>query len=303
MDLSKEDRVEALERTLLEISALSAIYGGANGDEPSDSVGLTVESERELDDARHSIEEGTVDWDIPSINISISVRMEGTEQHSKARTARMQCRLPPGYPLVAMNVWVLAADGLNRSEREGLSSRLNGRAKELIGNESIMEIIQELQDAIHKLASESQPISVESPRNVIQKEPVAYGRRWIWVHHITNSDRRKDILREAQDLSLGGFLKAGYPGVIIVEGTLQACDAFIVWIKGNKSRPGGFGRNWGHHVRGEIQSSQRRLPEQFEEVADDMGVLGARCKAWGLEEEFRDFVLQHKTGLDRICDS
>eukprot|EP00986_Skeletonema_menzelii_P003516 scaffold1089_cov131-Skeletonema_menzelii.AAC.9 len=53
----------------------------------------------------------------------------------------------------------------------------------------------------------------------------------------------KQIVIEAQDRNLGGFLKAGYPGVVCVEGDSDACDDFVVWIKGNKSRPGGFDRH------------------------------------------------------------
>ena len=67
-----------------------------------------------------------------------------------------------------------------------------------------------------------------------------------------------------------------------------------MWIKGNKSRPGGFGRNWGHHVRGEATIEVRQLPELFAELEDDMGKLGAVCKKFDVEDEFREFVLQHK---------
>jgi hypothetical protein len=119
-------------------------------------------------------------------------------------------------------------------------------------------------------------------------------RRWIWVHHITNNDRRKQIIIEAHDRNLGGFLKAGFPGVVVIEGDCIACDDFVVWIKGNKSRPGGFGRNWGHHVRGEATAEQRQLPAVFEELEDDMGLLGSFCREFNVEDEFREFILQQK---------
>jgi hypothetical protein len=122
------------------------------------------------------------------------------------------------------------------------------------------------------------------------------GRRWIWVHHIKDSDRRKTILSEARYLKLGGYLKSGYPGIIVIEGDVLACDEFVAWVKGNKSRPGGFGRNWGHHVRGEVtfpSSGIRLLPFEFEEL-EDMAVLGGRCRDHGLESEFLEYVMQHK---------
>jgi len=119
-------------------------------------------------------------------------------------------------------------------------------------------------------------------------------RAWIWVHHISNADRLKQIVIEAQQHGLGGYLKGGYPGVVVVEGQSQSVDDFISWIKGNKSRPGGFGRNWGHHVRGEARVEKRQLPVQFEELEDDMSKFGSLCKEAGVDKEFREFILQHK---------
>ena len=102
-------------------------------------------------------------------------------------------------------------------------------------------------------------------------------------------------MSESQNLNLGGYAKGGYPGVVVVEGKLEACDNFVVWIKGNKSAPGGgFGRNWGHHVRGEATDEIRRFPEAFQVLEDDMGKLASLCKEFGLEDEFREFILQHK---------
>jgi len=119
-------------------------------------------------------------------------------------------------------------------------------------------------------------------------------RAWIWVHHISNTDRLKQIVIEARQHRLGGYVKGGYPGVVVVEGQSQSVDDFISWIKGNKSRPGGFGRNWGHHVRGEAFVENRELPVQFEELEDDMSKFGSLCKDAGVDKEFREFILQHK---------
>ena len=128
-----------------------------------------------------------------------------------------------------------------------------------------------------------------------ERDPNLFGRRWIWVHHIKDKDRRKSIRKEAQDLNLGGFLKSGYPGIIVVEGKSAACDEFVTWVKGNKSRPGGFGRNWGHHVKGELNFSVEAccLPREFAEL-EELADLAGICKDRGLENEFLEYVMQHK---------
>jgi hypothetical protein len=55
-------------------------------------------------------------------------------------------------------------------------------------------------------------------------QTVGLERRWIWAHHILNPARRKSIVKEALDSGLGGYLKPGYPGIVVVEGDASACE-------------------------------------------------------------------------------
>ena len=134
-------------------------------------------------------------------------------------------------------------------------------------------------------------------------------RCWIWVHHITDKDRRKSIIEEANCLKLSGFLKSGYPGVILIEGRSDDCQSFVTWVKGNKSRPGGFGRQWGHHCRGQIvldsQKDWRLSQEILSPCSDiqnastfteleDLADLAEECRKADLEDEFLTYVMQHK---------
>ena len=120
-----------------------------------------------------------------------------------------------------------------------------------------------------------------------------FKRLWIWVHHITNKDRRKNIVQEANDRSLHGYLKHGYPSVIVVEGEKRKCDDYVKWIKGNKSRENGFGRNWSHHVKGEIDIDECMFSNQFDDIGEDLSVLSEICRNLALEDEFRKFVMKH----------
>ena len=168
-----------------------------------------------------------------------------------------------------------------------------------------MELVQALQELAPAIMAARAQLQCragdEGETSCSEAADSGVGRRWIWAHHIKDAGRRKDITKEARDLALGGYLKGGYPGIVVVEGETHACNEFVSWVKGNKSRPGGFGRNWGHHVRGEISlpaGARRRLPATFEELEEDMGALGAACARHGLEEEFLQYVLQHKVSGD-----
>ncbi|KAL3796855.1 hypothetical protein HJC23_008808 [Cyclotella cryptica] len=302
---------EALERLVLEIDALTTILCDVNDFSGDDSVhwdsGFVVTTPDALALIREYLNSATngslpkLDarkFDVPSIGVEVFV---GTSDKSTtADGVWLRITLPPGYPnLAPAQVTVLTTPReFPKSLLDDLSVKLTNRALELSGFETIMEVINECRDVLYdwKTSStleihdneESSTLEYSQPKSILS-------RRWIWVHHIKNSNRLKQIVLEARQLQLGGYLKGGYPGVVVVEGLSQNCDEFVVWIKGNKSRPGGFGRNWGHHVRGESTIEARQLPETFQELEDDMGNLGGLCRQFGVEEEFREFILQHKS--------
>ena len=283
---------ESLERALNEIDALEAIYGSITGDYEEGSQFLVI-SKSELAMARDALENDQCEK-VPHLDIEVQtiVRRESGE----GLVLRLRCSLPPGYPQVATTV-VASIDGLKRSSREELSQHLNRKAEAIVGMEAVMDLVEEFKFVAPTYLEEKTADDAEAINNGANSEGFheKFGRRWIWVHHIKDTSRRKSIVTEARNLSLGGYLKFGYPGIVLVEGEATACDEFVTWIKGNKSRPGGFGRNWGHHCRGELNFSKesKKLPTTFEEL-EDLAALGGLCKDCGLEDEFLQFVMQHK---------
>lgn len=264
--MTTEPLLEALECTASEIEALQAIY---NED-------FVVSSVSELKTATKAIECKNQD-----VQVSLTVRV-------KVEVAlKLTCNLPPGYPITAAAR--VSVEGKTRKQEEYLTQKVQDKANSLIGQEAaILQLVHELQESVEAMES----TAAEMQQELIKTNSAPLlGRRWIWAHHITNNGRRKAIIQEARELKLGGYLKSGYPGIVVVEG--DSCDEFVNWIKGSKSRPGGFGRNWGHHVRGEIDITDCQLPQEFTEL-EDMRDLGAVCKECGLEDEFLEYVMQHK---------
>lgn len=303
MDTDSE-AFEALERPLLEIDALKGIVCDgydltADGEESNRNFIVTTPDDLARAEAyiNNSHSNASLnETNIPCIGVETFVT--GSDQSTMQDGIRLRISLPPGYPsIAAAKVTVVSTPkDFPRSNLDQLSMRLSTRTKDMVGCEVMMEIINECRDAIDTWEASLDVIQDDmKDSSTMDMEPctVSFSRRWIWVHHITNSDRLKQIVQEARQLKLGGYLKGGYPGVIVIEGPTQACEEFVTWIKGNKSRPGGFGRNWGHHVRGETSIEEPQLPKTFEEL-DDMGIFGALCKDFGVEDEFREFILQHK---------
>ena len=305
--------LDALERTLDELEALEAIYGT---DSTDSSAGFTVYSKRGVVvAARSAVVAGasllSSDWASPTLEIGLRLQLSGDldGKSPRAQIADLRCRLPPGYPDVTAAEPSVSVPGLPRRAETALAAQLVDRAREQIGCEAVMGLAQLLEEMVPGLMDGEAAAASGEPGIAGETGDAgdagddgedgivrSLGRRYIWCHHITDTGRRKDIVREAVELELGGFLKHGYPGVVIVEGDAATCESFTKWIKGDKSQEGGFGRQWGHHVRGELSGIEARvLPPEFVET-DDMGTVARACKDVGLEGEFKEFVLQHKPG-------
>ena len=51
-------------------------------------------------------------------------------------------------------------------------------------------------------------------------------RMWLYMHHIYSKTKRRDILSLASELDLTGFMLAGKPGVVCVEGDVRNTKQF-----------------------------------------------------------------------------
>jgi hypothetical protein len=56
-------------------------------------------------------------------------------------------------------------------------------------------------------------------------------RVWYWLPSLSTREKRNDIVRAAPGWSLTGFVLAGKPGIICVEGTERNVDGYMNWIK------------------------------------------------------------------------
>jgi len=324
-----EERIESLDRALDEIEVIEAIYGCAEQDDDAASA-FSIISVAEHQKAKDFFATGSSDdassgASIPQLEIELRIPIINNDNDVEpVCDATLRWCLPPGYPLIPAVVSIISLTALRRGSREELSNEINQHAKELAGQEAILQLVECVKEKVAEHLARDRLISnnVDTVTDEAQSShSTKWGRRWIWVHHITNIDRCKSIVQEAKQLGLGGYLKPGYPGVVVVEGPSLRCDEFVSFIKGNKSRPGGFGRNWGHHVRGHIdfdtcitdngnagnaeedsscgcakkqQQSRPQLTMEFKELEEDLATLGKLCRECGLDDEFKEYIMQHK---------
>ncbi|CAB9517252.1 RWD domain-containing protein 2B [Seminavis robusta] len=109
------------------------------------------------------------------------------------------------------------------------------------------------------------------------------GRRLIYSHHIISKVKRANLKDLASHYQLTGYVKIGWPGLIIIEGPEHHCQYFYDDIK-----------QWAWKylvVRGEQQEKGNNLDalrkfDQFWEVSD-MSMVADHCRQVGLESLFR----------------
>ena len=320
---SLQESIEALERTINELQALTMIYNEFNdvdnhqynGDAGSLSTNFKILTENEYELAKELIEQEVCEFGIiPDLRVEINLNFTH-ESTGDVYVMKLQVTLPKGYPKSASAiVSIVSIDNLksNRSQRDELANFLNEKAKELAESdaEALMELVQSAQDCAPQYlcalpsSDNSESIDdVHGETNESLPTRTSLSRRWIWVHHITNNNRCKDIVQEARDRKLSGYLKRGYPGIIVIEGDSLLCDKYVQWVKGNKSRPGGFGRNWGHHVRGEVMLQSGNADEEpilsrafvndFQDIGEDLAAFASMCRQVEMEDEFKNYIMQH----------
>lgn len=119
---------------------------------------------------------------------------------------------------------------------------------------------------------------------------IELGRRAIFSHHIINNTKRKFILNLAAQYELGGYMKIGWPGVILIEGLEQNCQQFWDEIRPYKWQFITMRHEESFDVESMQELNQKRQfgwPCQFLELGKkDMSTLAQYCRDAGLEYLF-----------------
>ncbi|KAL3419565.1 duf1115 domain protein [Phlyctema vagabunda] len=112
-----------------------------------------------------------------------------------------------------------------------------------------VEYLQDAAPAFVRLAS-----SLDQAITGTQAEPLLV-RVWFYFPSLSTREKRKDLVNYAADYQLTGFVLAGKPGVLCLEGTSKNIDAYMNNIK--------------MHSWGDIPSHQKKVSERYREDGGD----------------------------------
>ena len=228
------------------------------------------------------------------------------------RPVTLELVLSPAYPdAAAPTVGFVSAGPLTAADVGEALEGLSALAAESKGDECCMELLQRAEEIVEQHArdlargrrereAEDEALDLalalsleEAALGAAQEAPSVLGRRLCFSHHIIAPAKIRAIRQWAEELALGGFVKIGWPGLIVAEGREENVKRYVAALQRLR---------WQHFVvRGEeIVRAQnadqtvddlRALPRRFEEIGErGMKVLAERMREAGLNELFRTFM-------------
>ncbi|CAH0021710.1 unnamed protein product [Clonostachys rhizophaga] len=128
-----------------------------------------------------------------------------------------------------------------------------------IPEEDIFSIIEAVKDLAAEYLVSKKTAALENAKTQTDEGIV---RVWFYFPSISTRSKRDDLINHAPGYGLTGFLLAGKPGVLCVEGGSQAIDDYMKFIKTE---------SWG-----DIPSGHKKVSERYRESGSD------------IKREFRD---------------
>lgn len=224
-------------------------------------------------------------------------------------TLLLSLRMPPGYPesqQLELSCTVEETKNVSgaRSAYKAVPKLLEACREQLVmGEESVLRVLSRAEEWIQDNWSDYVERIPNENTSLIQRcntsgigttSSICFGRRLIYSHHIISKTKRGDIHTLACHYKLTGYMKVGWPGLILIEGAEDDCLAFCDAI-----------RRWSWKflvVRGEQQFDVREVQsnrkfDNFIET-DDMSRVAQHCREVGLEALFRTALKVYTHGDD-----
>jgi Protein of unknown function (DUF1115)/RWD domain len=199
----------------------------------------------------------------------------------------VQYRVPKAYPDQPIRLSITQS-GLNRYLQDKFLLQAREFCNDRIGEHYLFDLIQTSIDIYRDIERDHTEGNDSNNRESEKdnRQPTAIMQVLVYFHHIKSPAKKREIVDSAAELSLGGFWKEGFPGIIIIEGDSEDVQEYVRRLQRLR---------WQHMVvRGEktkeipehsTVDGMRQLPKKLEEVGD-MSELGQRCRLHGVHDLF-----------------
>lgn len=248
--------IELLELQIGQIDLLLAMY--------PEEITLDDRANKMLDNLRNTIDNGGTDFNVAPV-VSMGLELPITEDETPRQTIRLDLAAPCTY-----NGSRSPDEPPNFKVRIQQPSWLNKAAKNQLQDavpegEDVLSTIDLIKEAAAQ-AYEASKKSQVTPTTSTDSGPLV--RVWFYFPSISTRSKRDDFIKFAPVYKLTGFLYAGKPGLLCVEGGSHSIDEYMRFIKTE---------SWGdipaHHkkVSERYRETTERVFSDMTEITDTVG--------------------------------
>lgn len=211
----REVDVECLSQQIDEYELLKSMYP---------NQGEIILSDKDTINEIRNFVDNKTDYVPPHLDFKLNLLVDGLK-------LEIFINLPSCYPKEEPDIYV-RCNKMNRQNESALNSKLSQYIKENhMGEVCLYTAISWLQENVDKFAVISEESNMLDAKSS-QETKDEFARLWIYSHHIYNKKKREEIVKKARELKLTGFLLAGKPGIVCIEGHHSDCKE---WWKDIKS--------------------------------------------------------------------
>lgn len=217
----KETLLENLSLQLQEIEMLQAMFPGKKEvtfDDPS----LLLDIEEYVNTCGKS--PSHLRFLSFNMNLDMIIDENCTE---KKLLFKLMISLPSNYPEIYPNISVISNE-LSRTSLSQLNEKMMSYMSELdYGEVLLLNLVTWLQENVSTFYVTKE----ETVKSCEEKKEEELVSMWLYMHHIYNKEKRKDIIHWAEELELTGFSLPGKPGVVHVEGYASNIDEYFTRLR------------------------------------------------------------------------
>lgn len=233
---------ELLEAQLGQIELLLAMYPTEGSVVMSDTASATLERLREA-----AAEDSLCNFtsQLREVNLLLELDIATDAENATSRVSQLSIAIPLRYDgeprddPPAARVRLQQPSWMNKAQVNNLMANLPN-------DNDLFSTIENISTAVSALmCQESQPALVSASDLVAE----ALTRVWFYFPSISTRSKRDDLVNHAPLYGLTGFLLAGKPGILCLEGGSQAIDDYMKFIKTE---------SWG-----DIPAHHKKVSERF----------------------------------------
>lgn len=253
---------DLLELQIGQIDLLLAMY-------PDEAI-IEEDSQELLDRLRLSAEGVDVKFDIaPNVSIFLRITIDG----NLAQHESLQLNLTFSFiPMDKSDVHDPPPAKIRAQQPPWLSRLATAQMmREVEDGEDLFSTLERIKEqASHQLQLSNNALAARSSTNSPEQAgPLV--RVWFYFPSISTRSKRDDFINHAPSYHLTGFLYAGKPGLLCVEGASQSIDDYMKFIKTE---------SWGdipaHHKKVSERHRERIEKRTFSDMTETTNTVGER---------------------------